>query len=242
MRRILLFSTSTVHGTGYMEYAVPYIDDFLAGRREILFVPYARPGGISHDRYTELFREPLEAAGYRVLAVHEADDPGTAIRSSEAIFVGGGNTFVLLNALHEQRLVEPVRERVAAGMPYMGSSAGSNVAGMSLGTTNDMPIVQPPSFEAFGLVPFNINPHYIDPDPDSTHMGETRETRIKEFHAFNQQPVVGLREGAMLRVEGEQATVDGVRGGRLFLAGQEPSELSSGQRLDNLLTPREQHP
>jgi len=235
MRRILLFSTSTVHGTGYMEYAVPYIGDFLGDSREILFVPYARPGGISHDRYTDLFREPMAAAGYRVQSIHEAADPGAAISRAESIFVGGGNTFVLLNALHEQGLVEPVRERVTGGMPYMGSSAGSNVAGLSLSTTNDMPIVQPPSFEAFGLVPFNINPHYIDPDPDSTHMGETRETRIKEFHAFNQQPVVALREGALLRVEDNHAAVEGDRGGRLFVAGQEPTELQSGDRLDELL-------
>jgi len=235
MRRILLLSTSTVHGTGYMEYAVPYVDDFLGGNREILFVPYARPGGISHDRYAELFREPMEAAGYRVRTIHETADPGAAIERAGVLFVGGGNTFVLLNALHEQRLIEPVRERVAAGMPYMGSSAGSNVAGLSLGTSNDMPIVQPFSFEAFGLLPFNINPHYVDPDPDSTHMGETRETRIKEFHAFNQQPVVALREGAVLRVTDDQATVLGTRGGRLFLAGQEPTELGAGARLDELL-------
>ena len=236
MRRILLLSTSTVHGTGYLEYAIPYIDDLLAGIREILFVPYARPGGISHDRYAELFRSALEAAGYRVQSIHEATDPAAAIKAATAVFVGGGNTFVLLNALREQRLVELVRQRVAAGMPYIGSSAGSNVAGLSLATTNDMPIVQPSSFEAFGLVPFNINPHYIDPDPGSTHMGETRETRIKEFHAFNPQPVVALREGALLRVQGDQATVEGDGGGRLFLAGQSPTELSSGDRLDDLLT------
>ncbi len=235
MRRILLFSTSTVHGTGYMEYAVPYIDDFLGGNREILFVPYARPGGISHSQYADLFSDPMEAAGYRVQTLHEAADPGAAINRAESIFVGGGNTFVLLNALHEQRLVELVRKRVAAGMPYMGSSAGSNVAGLSLGTTNDMPIVQPPSFEAFALVPFNINPHYIDADPDSTHMGETRETRIKEFHAFNQQPVVALREGALLRVEADEGVIEGARGGRLFVAGQDPTELQSGDRLDELL-------
>lgn len=235
MRRILLFSTSTVHGTGYMEYAVPYIDDFLGDNHEILFVPYARPGGISHDQYADLFRGPMEAAGYRVQSIHETSDPGAAIDRAQSIFVGGGNTFVLLNALHEQRLVELVRRRVAAGMPYMGSSAGSNVAGLSLGTTNDMPIVQPPSFEAFALVPFNINPHYIDADPDSTHMGETRETRIKEFHAFNEQPVVALREGALLRVEADEAVIEGARGGRLFVAGQDPTELQSGDRLDGLL-------
>ena len=218
-----------------MEYAIPYVEEFLAGVREILFVPYARPGGISHDRYTEIFRGPIEAAGYRVRAIHEAADPVVAIADAESVFVGGGNTFVLLNALHRGGLIEPVQQRVAAGMPYMGSSAGSNVAGLNLGTTNDMPIVQPPSFASFGLLPFNINPHYVDPDPNSTHMGETRETRIKEFHAFNQQPVVALREGAMLRVIENEATVEGARGGRLFLPGQAPAELESGDRLDTLL-------
>lgn len=235
MRRILLFSTSTVHGTGYMEYAVPYVDAFLGDTREILFVPYARPSGITHERYTELFRQRMEGAGYAVTGIHEVDDPVAALHNTGSVFVGGGNTFVLLDALHDRGLIEPVRERVAGGMPYMGSSAGSNVAGLTLGTTNDMPIVQPPSFEAFALVPLNINPHYIDPDPDSTHMGETRETRINEFHQFNRQPVVALREGAMLRVEGDEAVVDGQRGGRLFRAGQDPVELVSGDRLDELV-------
>lgn len=234
MRRILLLSTSTVHGTGYMEYAVPYLDEFLGDIREILFVPYARPGGMSHDAYAQLFRDRLEASGYRVRALHEEPDPGAAVDSAASIFIGGGNTFVLLRALHERRLVERVRACVAGGMPYMGSSAGANVAGLTLGTTNDMPIVQPHAFEALGLVPFNLNPHYLDPHPDSTHMGETRETRIKEFHAFNPQPVVALREGALLRVEGTRATVEGARGGRLFLADQEPTELASGDRLDAL--------
>jgi dipeptidase E len=224
-----------VHGGGYLEYAVPHIEDFLGSVREILFVPYARPSGMSHESYAELFREPIEAAGFEVRSAHEFDHPVAAIESTDAVFVGGGNTFVLLSALHTLGLVDPIRARVAAGMPYMGSSAGSNVAGLSIGTTNDMPIVEPPTFTALGLLPFNINPHYIDPDPDSRHMGETRETRIKEFHAFNAQPVVALREGAILRVEGTEAIVEGSRGGRLFGAGAAALELATGDRLDHLL-------
>jgi dipeptidase E len=236
MRRILLFSTSTVHGTPYMRYAVPYIDEFLGSTRRILFVPYARPSGITHDRYTELFRGRLVEAGYDVDAIHETPDPAAAVAEADAIFIGGGNTFVLLSALYEHGLIDAIRQRVHDGMPYMGSSAGSNVAGLSIGTTNDMPIVQPPAFAACALVPCNINPHYIDPDPGSTHMGETRETRINEFHCFNEQPVVALREGAMLRVLGDEAEVDGTNGGRLFRAGAEPTELQTGDRLDEVMS------
>ena len=235
MRRALLLSTSTVHGGGYLEYALPYMRQFLGETRSILFVPYARPSGISHDRYAQLFREPMTQAGFEVSSIHGSEDPADAIAAAEAVFVGGGNTFVLLDTLQRGGLVEPIRQRVAASMPYMGSSAGSNVAGMTLGTTNDMPIVQPPSFEALALVPVNINPHFIDANPDSTHMGETRETRISEFHHFNEQPVVALREGAMLRVEGDTAQVDGTRGGLIFRAGEAAQGIDTGDRLDPLL-------
>jgi dipeptidase E len=235
MRRVLLLSTSTVHGGGYLEYAVPYLRQFLGDVGSVLFVPYARPSGISHDRYASLFHEPMTRAGFDVTSVHTSDDPVAAVESAESVFIGGGNTFVLLDALHRKGLVEPIRSRVAAGMPYMGSSAGSNVAGLTLGTTNDMPIVQPPSFEALALLPFNINPHFIDADPDSTHMGETRETRINEFHCFNDQPVVAMREGAMLRVDGDTARLDGTRGGLLFRAGEDPSPIETGDSLDYLL-------
>lgn len=235
MRRALLLSTSTVHGGGYMEYAGPYLRQFLGDIGSILFVPYARPSGITHERYAGLFGEAMTKAGFEVSSIHEADDPVAAVDAAESVFIGGGNTFVLLDALHRGELIEPLRARVGAGMPYMGSSAGSNVAGMTLGTTNDMPIVQPPSFEALALVPFNINPHFIDADPDSTHMGETRETRINEFHKFNAQPVVALREGAMLRVEGDTARVDGTRGGWLFRAGEPMSPIETGDQLESLL-------
>ncbi|HJO02987.1 MAG TPA: dipeptidase PepE [Acidobacteriota bacterium] len=235
MRKILLLSTSTVHGTPYMNYAAPYMRQFLGKIDSILFVPYARPSGISHERYTELFRDHMQGHGYTVAGIHETADPIDALHTAAALFVGGGNTFVLLRALHEQRLIAPMRKRVEDGLPYMGSSAGSNIAGLSLGTTNDMPIVFPPSFDALGLVPFNINPHYIDPDPASTHMGETRQTRIKEFHVFNPQPVIGLREGALLEINGNSMRLQGTTGGRLFRPGSEPEELGAGAQLDYLL-------
>lgn len=241
MRRILLFSTSTLHGGSYLEYAAPWLEAFLPPEAEVLFVPFARPGGISHDRYTALFREAMARQGFRVSGLHEADDPRQAVAAADHLFVGGGNTFVLLRGLYEAGLMEAIRERVAAGMRYMGSSAGSNVAGRTIGTTNDMPIVQPPRLDALGLVPFNINPHYLDPDPAFRHMGETRETRIREFLVFNPWPVIGLREGALLRVEagdeGGTVRLAGDSGARLFRPDQEPQELEAGARLDFLLAP-----
>jgi dipeptidase E len=235
LREILLLSTSTVHGSGFLEYAETDIRTFFDGRSTVLFVPFARPGGTTHEAYTEVTRSRFTELGFEVIGLHEASDPVAAVREAEAVFVGGGNTFVLLRALYETGVLEPLRERALAGMPYMGSSAGSNMAGLTIGTTNDMPIVEPTSFAALGLVPFNVNPHYLDPDPRSTHMGETRETRIGEFHHFNTQPVLGLREGAMLRVRGDRGEVVGIRGGRLFRAGAEPEEIAVGSDVSHLL-------
>src|SRR5688500_11928941 len=175
--------------------------------------------------------------GYELTSVHTAVDGFRAIAETEAIFVGGGNTFRLLKTLYDQSLLDPIRERVASGMPFIGSSAGSNVAGPTIKTTNDMPIVQPPSFEALGLVPFQINPHYLDPDPDSTHMGETREKRIMQFHEENATPVVGLREGAMLRVEQSAVALKGSSGARVFHRGHEPVEVEPGAMLTDLVSP-----
>ena len=235
MRDILLLSTSTVHGSGFLDHAETDIRTFFGGRSTVLFVPFARPGGTTHEAYTEVTRSRFRELGFDVIGLHEASDPVDAVREAEAVFVGGGNTFVLLRALYETGVLVPLRERALEGMPYMGSSAGSNIAGLTIGTTNDMPIVEPTSFAALGLVPFNLNPHYLDPDPGSTHMGETRETRIGEFHHFNSQPVLGLREGAMLRVRGDRGEVVGTRGGRLFRAGAEPEEIAGGSDVSHLL-------
>lgn len=231
--RLLLISNSTMHGRGYFDHAAEELVNFLGETKRLLFVPYAL-----HDRdgYAEKVAERFAQLGLKVESIHRASDPGEAVRKADAIFIGGGNTFRLLNTLYEHDLLRPIRERVRGGMPYVGSSAGTNMATASLKTTNDMPIVQPPSFEALGVVPFNINPHFIDADPSSTHMGETRETRIREFHEMNPQPVVGLREGAWLRREGDRLTLGGTTGARLFRRGEEPVELKTGADLSELLS------
>ena len=199
---LLILSTSTVHGKGYLEYIFNEVKDFFAGAEEIIFVPYARPSGISHNEYTAMAAGVFERMGIKVRGVHTFGNPAEGIHRAAGAFIGGGNTFLLLKQLYENGLIKPIRERVKMGMPYMGASAGSNVAGQTINTTNDMPIVYPPSFEALGLMPFNVNPHYLDPAPNSRHMGETREVRINEFHTQSKLPVVGLREGSWLRFFG----------------------------------------
>lgn len=226
--RLLIVSTSKIHGSEYMEYLYEELGDFFNGIKEILFIPYARPGGMSYDEYTRLSREAFAKIDIKVKGIHEFDDPRSAIESARAIFTGGGNTFLLLKTLYNNQLIEPLKQVVQAGTPYMGSSAGSNLTGLTIGTTNDMPIVYPPSFDALQLVPFNINPHYLDPDPDSKHQGETRETRITEFLNFNHQPVLGLREGSWLRREGDELTLKGTLSARLFEKNQDPRELVPG--------------
>ena len=225
--RLLVISTSTIHGSGYLEYIREEIIDFLQ-TDELLFIPYARPSGITHDAYTANVQNALNPFGIKVTGVHTSEDPIAAVQQAKAIFIGGGNTFLLLKTLYEQGLVDVLREVVANGTPYMGSSAGSNMTGLTIGTTNDMPIVYPPSFDALQFLPFNINPHYLDPDPNSTHKGETRETRIHEFHQFNTQTVIGLREGSWLRVEQGQVELKGELTARVLKPNQEPVEVPSG--------------
>ncbi|MGD8377198.1 MAG: dipeptidase PepE [Acidobacteriota bacterium] len=229
---ILLISNSTLHGSGYLDHCEGEIQAHLEGRRSVLFVPYALQDLAA---YAGTARERFARMDLRLDSVHETDDPRRAVEEAEAIFIGGGNTFRLLARLYEVGLLEPIRRRVGEGMPYIGSSAGSNVACPTIKTTNDMPIVQPPGFEALGLVPFNVNCHYLDPDPGSTHKGETREQRIREFHEMNEPAVVGLREGAILRVAPPAVELGGRNGGRLFRRGAEPRELQTGDRLDDLL-------
>lgn len=224
--RLLLISSSNVHGYGYLDHAEPELRAILAGRRSVAFVPFALQ---NHDAYTAKVRERLARMDLEVVQVRGRAE----IESAEAIFIGGGNTFRLLKRLYDEGLMEPIRERVRnAGAPYIGSSAGTNVATLSIKTTNDMPIVYPPSFDALGFVRFQINPHYLDPDPGSTHKGETREERIREFLEENDTPVVGLREGAMLRVEDSAITLAGDRPARIFRRGAEPVELPPGSRVE----------
>ena len=224
MKRILLASTSTVYGGTYLSYLQDELIDFFTGIDEILFVPYARPSGITHDEYTQIAQQFFNRVGKRIVGLHTFADPKKAIRQAKAIFTGGGNTFVLVNQLYGLEVMDVLREAVENGTLYMGTSAGSNIAGQTMQTTNDMPIVYPPSFKTLGLVPFNINPHYLDPDPQSKHKGETRDTRIKEFHVFNDTPVIGLREGSWLRVEDEKVSLKGDLTARIFLKEQEPYE------------------
>ncbi|MBM4014670.1 MAG: dipeptidase PepE [Planctomycetes bacterium] len=232
VRRVLLLSNSTQPERGYLDHAADAIVRHLRGAKQLLFVPYAL-----HDRagYAAKARERFAALGVKVESLHEAKDPVVAVGRAESLFIGGGNTFRLLDALQGQELLAPIRARVAAGMPYLGASAGSNVACLTIKTTNDMPIVQPRSFDALALLPFNLNPHYLDPDPGSKHMGETREQRLREFHEMNAPPVVGLREGGWLDVDGARMTLGGLGSVRLFRRGEPPQEFPIGSDLSFLL-------
>jgi dipeptidase E len=228
MKNLLIMSTSTVHGQPYLSYCKEAICDFFANRKKILFIPFARPSGISHEDYTTKAAEAFAAFGFALRGVHEFVSHSEAFDWAEGVFTGGVNTFLLLKTLYETALFEELQARVNAGLPYMGTSAGSNIAGVSISTTNDMPIVYPPSFEALSFLPFNLNPHYLDPIAGSTHMGETRETRIREFHNQSDIPVLGLREGSWLRVSGDEIILCGELSARLFCQGKTPRELSSG--------------
>lgn len=229
---ILLASTSTLFGGKYLEYIKDEISTLFLGIDEIIFVPFARPGGISHDDYTEIARNFFSQINIKVRGLHEFDDAGLAINSAKGFFTGGGNTFLLVKTLHEENLMKILAENVKSGKPYLGSSAGSNIAGINMKTTNDMPIVYPPSFDCMNLVPFNINPHYLDPNPLIKHNGETRETRIKEFLTQNNIKVIGLREGNWIRRIGDKITTEGTELTRIFEYGKEPFELKSGSIID----------
>ena len=228
VRELLLLSNSTLHGGGYLDHAEKEMRDFLGGRANALFVPYA-----VHDRraYAAKAEERLRNMGLSVTSIHDVSNMTRAVGEAEVIFVGGGNTFRLLKGLHDHNLLEPIRQRVAAGVPYIGSSAGSIVACPTLKTTKDMPVVQPRSFEALGLVPFQISPHYLDPDPASTHMGETQEERIMQFLEENEETVVGLREGSILRVQECTVVLKGPSTARIFRRGENPFEATPGSNL-----------
>jgi len=227
-KKLLIVSTSTIHGSGYLEYLTDEISDFFSGIKEVIFIPYARPSGMTHDDYTANARKKFEALNIKIKGLHECTDPIVAIQQAQGVFTGGGNTFLLLKTLYELDLIKELRTKIENGMPYMGTSAGSNITGLSIGTTNDMPIVYPPSFDAIGVLPFNINPHYLDPDPNSKHKGETRQTRIEEFLVFNDIKVVGLREGSWLRVEGDEIELKGPLTARIFIKGKEVYEHKPG--------------
>jgi dipeptidase E len=230
---LLLMSNSRTHGRPFLEHALEEVQGFLGDRKRLVFVPFALR---DHEGYTAIVAEALRPLGVEVVGAHTAADPREPVREAGAVFVGGGNSFRLLSALGRTGLLEEIRERVRGGsLRYMGSSAGTNMAAPTIRTTNDMPIVQPDSFEALGLVPFQINPHYLDADPGSTHMGETREQRVTEFLEENDVAVLGLREGAWLRVSADVARLGGTTGARLFRRGAVPRELEPDADVSFLL-------
>ena len=228
---MIIASTSTVHGGNYLEYLLPTLEIHFRDCAEILFIPYARPGGISHDAYTDTVRSAFAKINKTVKGLHEFENAIEAIQNAQGIFTGGGNTFLLVTQLYQNKVMDVLAKVVENGTPYLGSSAGSNITGLTMQTTNDMPIIYPPSFKTLELIPFNLNPHYLDADLQSKHMGETRETRIKEFHAFNDTPVLGLREGSWLEVNGSTILLKGDLTARLLRQNQAPEELESESDL-----------
>ncbi|MBN8640428.1 MAG: dipeptidase PepE [Flavobacteriales bacterium] len=234
MKNLIIASTSTVYNGDYLDYLLSELELLFANSQTIIFIPYARPGGITHDDYTEKVRSVFAKINKNVVGLHEFENPTEAITKAEGLFTGGGNTFLLVTQLYENNAMSVLAETIKKGTPYLGTSAGSNITGVSMQTTNDMPIIYPPSFATLNIIPFNLNPHYLDPDTNSQHMGETRETRIKEFHAFNSTAVLGLREGSWLRVNGEQIILKGDLTARLFRQNETPIEIESGTDLSFL--------
>lgn len=234
MKNLIIASTSTLHGGEYLEYILPELKVHFASCNSIVFIPFARPSGISHDDYTLKVKDTFAKINIEVKGLHEFEDPTDAIENAEGIFTGGGNTFLLVSQLYKFNVMNILAETIKKGTPYLGTSAGSNIAGLSMQTTNDMPIVYPPSFQTLGLLPFNLNPHYLDPDVHSKHMGETRETRIKEYHVYNNLPVLGLREGSWLDVKGDMIILKGTLTARLFRQNQPAEELETNTDLSKL--------
>jgi dipeptidase E len=233
---MIIASTSTLYGQAYLEYLISELLAALAEKdvNELIFIPYARPGGISHENYTAKVIESLSPHGINVKGLHEFQDPVNALKEGRAIFTGGGNTFVLVKKLHDLKLMPVLRKSIYNGTFYMGTSAGSNICGINMSNTNDMPIVMPTSFKTTGAIGYNINAHYLDSVPDQPHMGETREQRIKEFHTFSSIPVVGLREGSYIRVKGNDEILCGDHSARIFRNNRSAIEWNTGTNLNNL--------
>lgn len=227
-KNLLLISSSTIYGCGYLDHVEEEIRGLLGKTRNVVFIPFAL-----HDResHAAKARQRFERMGFSLESAHSSPIPKELIAGAEAIFIGGGNTFRLLKALYDCALLDVIRRRVAQGVPFVGSSAGSIVACPALKTTKDMPVVQPPAFDALSLVHFQISPHYLDPDPQSTHMGETQEERIMQYLEENSLPVVGLREATWLRVQQGEIFLRGSCSARIFHRGQPPVEVQPGTRL-----------
>lgn len=232
MKNLIIASTSTVHDGTYLSYLLSEIAELFSETEEVLFIPYARPSGISHDEYTKIASEAFSKINKNIVGIHTFKNPIEAIKNAKGVFVGGGNTFVLVSQLYKNQVMQSLREAIFNGLPYLGTSAGSNICGLTINNTNDMPIVYPSSFKAMGVIPFNINPHYLDPDPTSKHMGETRETRIKEFHTQSNIPVVGIREGSWLQVKGNEIILKGNLTSRIFEQDKNAYEIKSGSLVE----------
>lgn len=231
MKNLLLASTSTLHGSDYLEYLLPELKLHFKNCKTILFIPYARPDGISHEEYTQKTAFAFAKIDINVKGIHEFEDPALAIKEAEGIFTGGGNTFLLVNQLYHNKIMTILKETLEKGTPYLGTSAGSNIGGLSMQTTNDMPIIYPPSFQTLGLIPFNLNVHFIEKDAQSTHMGESRETRINEFHQFNNFPVLGLKEGSWLEIKKGKIILKGELTAKLFRKNHTPIEIITETEL-----------
>lgn len=234
MKKMLLASTSTIYGQKYLEYLHDEIKNLFSGCKKILFVPYARPSGISHLEYTEKAKNVFKIINLEIID-YTNEDLRESLEKCDGIFVGGGNTFLLLNKLYQYSLIDILKNKINSGIPYLGTSAGSNICGMTIGTTNDMPIIHVKSLEALGIIDFNINPHYLDPIDGFEHMGESRETRINEFHKFNDQFVIGLREGSYLQVEGDDIYLKGLKHAVIFKKENEKFEIENGFNLKNII-------
>ncbi|MFL1897452.1 dipeptidase PepE [Aquimarina sp. 2-A2] len=234
MKNCVIASTSTLHRSTYLEYIEKELIELYKNANEVLFIPYARPGGISLAAYTNLAKKAFSKIGKNITGIHEYDTIENAFKKTQGVFTGGGNTFLLVDQLYRNKVMDVLRTTIEEGTPYLGTSAGSNICGLTMQTTNDMPIVYPPSFKTLGILPFNINPHYLDPDPTSTHKGETRETRIKEFHTINTPPVIGLREGSWIRVKDNDILLEGKPDARIFEKNKAPYEMSAGTSLSKL--------
>lgn len=231
MKNLLLASTSTLYGSHYLEYILPELQLLFKNCKTLLFIPYARPSGISHEEYTQKTALAFAKINLLVKGIHEYENPVLAIQNAEGIFTGGGNTFLLVDQLYKNKVMTTLKETIEKGTPYLGTSAGSNIGGLSIQTTNDMPIVYPPSFQTLGLIPFNLNVHFLDEDLQSTHMGESRETRINEFHQFNNFPVLGLKEGSWLEVKEGRIILKGNLSAKLFRKNHNPIEIETESEL-----------
>lgn len=229
MKKMILASTSTLYKQSYLEYLKPILPSFFKNIETFTFIPYARPGGITEDAYTQKVKDVFNEFSINVKGLHEYQNPKTAMENAQAIFTGGGNTFLLVNQLYKYDLIPILREQLYRGIPYLGTSAGSDIAGITMQTTNDMPIIYPPSFKTLGAVPFNLNVHYIEPNPNSDHMGETRETRIREFQNLYQVPVVGLKEGSWIEVLDNKYTLKGDFEAFVFIPNQEIKKIKPGE-------------